>query len=151
MRTARSVISRPENALPAAAAVGPDGHVLGVDIANNLLALARAKAADQGLAFRVAGRHPLDTETGAAEVVFGPADLVVAETLGQAEGIAVKGAGFRPLPDEKPYRIELHGHALSYLNSDRPAPMKTVPVRRLRMRTARSVISRPENALPARA
>lgn len=37
------------SALPAAEAVGPDGHVLGVDLAAQLLALARAKAAQRGL------------------------------------------------------------------------------------------------------
>jgi ubiquinone/menaquinone biosynthesis C-methylase UbiE len=38
------------SALPAAEAVGPTGAVLGVDLAENLLALARAKAAAQGQA-----------------------------------------------------------------------------------------------------
>jgi len=37
------------SALPAAERVGPDGSVLGVDLAERLLALARAKAADRGL------------------------------------------------------------------------------------------------------
>lgn len=37
------------SALPAAEAVGPGGYVLGVDLAENLLALARAKAQRQGL------------------------------------------------------------------------------------------------------
>lgn len=37
------------SAIPAAEAVGPDGRVLGVDLAKNLLALARAKAAARGL------------------------------------------------------------------------------------------------------
>jgi ubiquinone/menaquinone biosynthesis C-methylase UbiE len=37
------------SALPAAEAVGPRGSVLGVDVAENLLALARAKAAERGL------------------------------------------------------------------------------------------------------
>jgi len=37
------------SALPAAAAVGPEGSVTGVDIADNLLALARAKAQSLGL------------------------------------------------------------------------------------------------------
>ena len=37
------------SALPAAEAIGPDGHVLGVDLAENLLALARAKASARGL------------------------------------------------------------------------------------------------------
>ncbi len=44
------------SALPAAAAVGPSGSVLGVDLADGLLELARAKARDAGLAnveFRV--------------------------------------------------------------------------------------------------
>ena len=37
------------SAIPAAEAVGPDGSVLGVDLAQNLLALARAKASVRGL------------------------------------------------------------------------------------------------------
>ena len=37
------------SALPAAEAVGPDGYVLGVDLAEKLLALARAKAQQRGL------------------------------------------------------------------------------------------------------
>jgi ubiquinone/menaquinone biosynthesis C-methylase UbiE len=37
------------SALPAAAAVGPQGSVVGVDLAANMLALPRAKAARQGL------------------------------------------------------------------------------------------------------
>src|SRR5436190_5084888 len=44
------------SAIPAAEAVGPQGFVLGIDLADNLLALARAKAKERGLAnieFRV--------------------------------------------------------------------------------------------------
>jgi ubiquinone/menaquinone biosynthesis C-methylase UbiE len=37
------------SAIPAAEAVGPSGRVLGIDLAENLLALARAKAQNQGL------------------------------------------------------------------------------------------------------
>jgi ubiquinone/menaquinone biosynthesis C-methylase UbiE len=37
------------SAIPAAEAVGPEGFVLGVDLAENLLALARAKATDRSL------------------------------------------------------------------------------------------------------
>src|SRR6185503_614324 len=37
------------SAIPAAERVGPQGRVLGIDLAENLLALARAKAADRGL------------------------------------------------------------------------------------------------------
>jgi ubiquinone/menaquinone biosynthesis C-methylase UbiE len=37
------------SAIPAAEAVGPHGYVLGVDLAENLLALARAKAKERGL------------------------------------------------------------------------------------------------------
>ncbi len=37
------------SAIPAAEVVGPQGSVLGVDLAENLLALARAKAAERGL------------------------------------------------------------------------------------------------------
>jgi ubiquinone/menaquinone biosynthesis C-methylase UbiE len=37
------------SALPAAEAVGPTGHVIGVDLAKQLLELARAKAAQRGL------------------------------------------------------------------------------------------------------
>jgi ubiquinone/menaquinone biosynthesis C-methylase UbiE len=44
------------SALPAARAVGPAGHVLGIDVAAPLLALARERAAAQGLA-NVEFRH----------------------------------------------------------------------------------------------
>jgi len=37
------------SAIPAAERAGPDGRVLGIDLAQNLLALARAKAAARGL------------------------------------------------------------------------------------------------------
>ena len=37
------------SAIPAAEAVGPDGRVVGVDLADNLLELARAKAKQRGL------------------------------------------------------------------------------------------------------
>ena len=37
------------SAIPAAEAVGPDGSVLGIDLAENLLALARSKATQRGL------------------------------------------------------------------------------------------------------
>jgi SAM-dependent methyltransferase len=65
------------SAIPAAQAVGPDGRVLGVDLAENLLALARSKAQRQGLAhaqFRRADIESLDpsTETfDAVSCVFG--------------------------------------------------------------------------------
>ncbi len=38
------------SAIPAARAVGPAGRVLGIDVAAPLLELARARAADEGLA-----------------------------------------------------------------------------------------------------
>src|SRR5262252_9711979 len=38
------------SAIPAAHAVGPDGRVLGIDVADPLLELARARAAREGLA-----------------------------------------------------------------------------------------------------
>jgi len=51
------------SALPAARAVGPEGRVLGIDIAAPLLELARARAADEGLA-NVELRHGDATRTG---------------------------------------------------------------------------------------
>jgi ubiquinone/menaquinone biosynthesis C-methylase UbiE len=60
------------SALPAAAAVGRDGHVVGVDLAENLLALARAKAAHRGLRnvdFRRADMTALDYPDGAFDAV----------------------------------------------------------------------------------
>ena len=63
------------SALPAAEMIGPDGFVLGVDIAERLLELARAKAAARGLSnaeFRVGDILALD-ESGfdAVVCVFG--------------------------------------------------------------------------------
>ena len=51
------------SAIPAAEAVGPSGRVLGIDLAENLLALAREKAERQGLArmeFRLGDIEALD-------------------------------------------------------------------------------------------
>jgi ubiquinone/menaquinone biosynthesis C-methylase UbiE len=58
------------SAIPAARAVGPPGHVLGVDVAEPLLALARARAAHEGLVnteFRCADA----THTGLPDGLFG--------------------------------------------------------------------------------
>jgi ubiquinone/menaquinone biosynthesis C-methylase UbiE len=65
------------SAIPAAELVGPQGHVLGVDLAQNLLALARAKAAARGLQnieFRVGDMLNLelaDSQFDAVVCVFG--------------------------------------------------------------------------------
>jgi len=58
------------SALPAARAVGPEGRVLGIDIAAPLLELARARAADEGLA-NVEFRHGDATRTGLPGGGFG--------------------------------------------------------------------------------
>ena len=65
------------SAIPAAEAVGPGGSVLGVDLAENLLALARTKARDRGLEhveFRTGDMLDLrlpDREFDAVVCVFG--------------------------------------------------------------------------------
>src|SRR5438309_12081083 len=64
------------SAIPAAEAVGPRGYVLGVDLAEELLALGRAKAAARGLAhleFRPADMMAMDVGEGfdAVGCVFG--------------------------------------------------------------------------------
>jgi ubiquinone/menaquinone biosynthesis C-methylase UbiE len=65
------------SAIPAAEAVGPNGRVLGVDLAENLLTLARSKAARQGLSqaeFRFADIEALDPSAEMFDVaicVFG--------------------------------------------------------------------------------
>jgi len=65
------------SALPAAEAVGPDGSVLGIDLATNLLELARAKAAVRGLRnaeFRLGDMLDLnlpDSQFDAVVCVFG--------------------------------------------------------------------------------
>jgi len=65
------------SAIPAAEAVGPGGSVLGLDLATNLLALARRKAAERRLAnaeFRVGDLLDLrlpDAEFDAVVCVFG--------------------------------------------------------------------------------
>ena len=51
------------SAIPAARAVGPGGHVLGIDVAAPLLGLARARAAGEALA-NVEFRHGDATRTG---------------------------------------------------------------------------------------
>jgi SAM-dependent methyltransferase len=61
------------SALPAAHAVGPTGHVLGLDLAEPALALARAKAREQGLAnaeFRVGDIARTGLEDGAFDAVI---------------------------------------------------------------------------------
>ena len=60
------------SALPAAKAVGPGGSVVGVDLAENLLELARAKAQQRGLEnveFRVGDMTNLAFETNSFDVV----------------------------------------------------------------------------------
>src|SRR5262249_22141112 len=60
------------SALPAAEAVGPAGHVLGVDLAEHLLALCRAKARQRGLAqleCRTGDMLALDLPDGAFDAV----------------------------------------------------------------------------------
>lgn len=60
------------SAIPAAECVGPDGYVLGVDVSEGLLGLARAKAAKRGLRhaeFRVADVMELDLPEGSFDAV----------------------------------------------------------------------------------
>jgi ubiquinone/menaquinone biosynthesis C-methylase UbiE len=60
------------SAIPAAAAVGPTGSVLGVDLAAQMLALARAKAAQRGLTnieFRTGDMLDLKLESGSFDAV----------------------------------------------------------------------------------
>lgn len=60
------------SALPAAAAVGPSGSVTGVDLAKNLLELARRKAKQRGLTniqFATGDMTDLSFETGSFDVV----------------------------------------------------------------------------------
>jgi SAM-dependent methyltransferase len=60
------------SAIPAAEAVGPRGFVLGVDLADNLLTLARAKAKDRGLTnteFRVGDLLDLQLSPAAFDAV----------------------------------------------------------------------------------
>jgi ubiquinone/menaquinone biosynthesis C-methylase UbiE len=60
------------SAIPAAEAVGPTGSVLGVDLADNLLALARAKAKERGLSnieFRAGDMLDLDLPHGEFDAV----------------------------------------------------------------------------------
>ena len=60
------------SAIPAAQSVGPDGHVVGVDLAERLLAMARAKAAKQKLRnieFREGDMEMLGFSDGAFDAV----------------------------------------------------------------------------------
>jgi len=60
------------SALPAAVAVGPSGHVLGVDVTPALIAVARRRAADGGLSqahFQVADVGTLDLPGGSIDAV----------------------------------------------------------------------------------
>jgi len=61
------------SAIPAAQKVGPDGHVIGVDLAEKLLGMARAKAVAQGLRnveFRVGDMEALGFPDGAFDAVI---------------------------------------------------------------------------------
>lgn len=61
------------SALPAAAAAGPDGLVVGIDIAENMLAHARRKAASLGLentVFRMADMAGCDDVAGRYDVII---------------------------------------------------------------------------------
>jgi ubiquinone/menaquinone biosynthesis C-methylase UbiE len=57
------------SAIPAAHAVGPAGHVLGIDVAGPLLQLARVRAAHENLA-NIEFRHADATSTGLASASF---------------------------------------------------------------------------------
>ncbi|HSE38150.1 MAG TPA: class I SAM-dependent methyltransferase, partial [Blastocatellia bacterium] len=60
------------SAIPAAETVGPTGSVIGVDLAENLLALARSKASDKGLTniqFRTGDMTQLPFDDGSFDVV----------------------------------------------------------------------------------
>ena len=60
------------SAIPAAKTVGPTGSVVGVDLAENLLALARSKASERGLTnieFRVGDMTQLPFDEGTFDVV----------------------------------------------------------------------------------
>jgi ubiquinone/menaquinone biosynthesis C-methylase UbiE len=57
------------SAIPAAMAVGPDGQVIGVDVADPLLELARSKAAAEDLR-NIEFRHADATSTGLPEASF---------------------------------------------------------------------------------
>src|SRR5690242_18757744 len=61
------------SAIPAAKAVGPNGFVLGLDLAENLIELAKAKAREGGLEnieFRVADMLDLDLAPSTFDVVI---------------------------------------------------------------------------------
>ena len=61
------------SAIPAAQAVAPDGSVIGVDLAEKLLTIARAKAADQGLhnvEFRIGDMENLGFPDGHFDTVI---------------------------------------------------------------------------------
>ncbi len=61
------------SALPAARAVGPQGAVVGIDIAEAMVTRAKAKAREQGLAnasFRVADMTQLDPQNGLYDAVI---------------------------------------------------------------------------------
>jgi ubiquinone/menaquinone biosynthesis C-methylase UbiE len=57
------------SAIPAALAVGPDGQVTGLDVADPLLELARSRAAEQGLE-NIEFRHADATSTGLPTATF---------------------------------------------------------------------------------
>jgi ubiquinone/menaquinone biosynthesis C-methylase UbiE len=65
------------SAIPAERAVGPDGHVLGVDVAGRLLAMARAKAAREDLA-NIESRQGDATHSGLADGSFDAVVCVLA-------------------------------------------------------------------------
>ena len=61
------------SAIPAAKAVGPNGFVLGIDLAENLIELAKTKARERGLEnieFRVADMLDLDLAPSTFDVVI---------------------------------------------------------------------------------
>lgn len=75
-------------ALPAAARVGPRGRVLGVDFAENMIARARQKAADEGLDnadFQIADMSRLDLPAGGFDAVVSSFNLfALADMVGLA-------------------------------------------------------------------
>ncbi len=70
------------SAIPAARVVGPEGQVVGVDVAAPLLALARARAADEGL-HNVAFREADARSTGLSSATFDGVICVLASSSPQ--------------------------------------------------------------------
>jgi ubiquinone/menaquinone biosynthesis C-methylase UbiE len=112
------------SAIPAAEAVGPHGSVIGVDLADNLLDLARAKAKQRGLTnvqFESGDMTDLRFETGTFDVVVCVFGIFFVPDMEEALRWAmILGSGYRGTVDQlsASEREQVHADNLDFIRRE---------------------------------